>query len=79
MLGVSALDNWELPLRGALCAMFPLTASAHWGRGRPDLIRMLPAAFPSPGTIVSMTGVLELLGAVGGCWSPLWRALPRFA
>ena len=65
LLGVTALDNWDTPLRGALCAMFLLTASAHWGRGRPDLIRMVPPVFPSPGMIVSTTGVLEILGAVG--------------
>ncbi len=65
LLGATALDNWETPLRSALGAMFLLTASAHWGRGRPDLIGMVPSAFPSPGTIVSITGVLEILGAVG--------------
>jgi uncharacterized membrane protein len=65
MLGIAALDNWDLPLRGALSTMFLLTGSAHWGRRRPDLIRMVPQAFPSPPTIVSVTGILELLGAVG--------------
>ena len=64
-LVVAVLDNWDTPLRGALCAMFLVTASAHWGRGRPDLIRMVPPAFPSAGTIVGITGVLELLGAAG--------------
>jgi uncharacterized membrane protein len=65
LLGVAAFDNWNLPLRGALCAMFLLTASAHWGRGRPDLIRMVPGIFPAPEIIVSITGVLEVMGAVG--------------
>jgi uncharacterized membrane protein len=65
LLGVAALDNWDTPLRVALCAMFLLTASAHWGRGRPDLVRMVPAVFRSPGLIVSITGVLEILGAAG--------------
>ncbi len=64
-LGVSALDNWNLPLRVALFLMFLLTASAHWGRGRTDLIRMVPPAFPAPATIITITGVLEILGAVG--------------
>jgi len=45
--------------------MFLVTASAHWGRGRPDLIRMVPPAFPSAGMIVGITGVLELMGAAG--------------
>ena len=62
-LGVSTLDNWNLPLRIALFLMFLLAASAHWGRGRTDLIRMVPPAFPA--IIITITGVLEILGAVG--------------
>jgi uncharacterized membrane protein len=45
--------------------MFLLAASPHWGRGRTDLIRMVPPAFPFPATIITITGVLEILGAVG--------------
>jgi uncharacterized membrane protein len=45
--------------------MFMLTASAHWGRGRADLIRMVPTAFPAPEAIITLTGVLEVLGGVG--------------
>ena len=45
--------------------MFLLTASAHWGKRRPDLIRMVPPGFPRPDLIVTATGVLEILGAVG--------------
>jgi uncharacterized membrane protein len=64
-LGVTALNNWDMPLRLALFLMFLLTASAHWGRGRPDLIRMVPPAFPAAPAIITITGVLEILGAVG--------------
>jgi uncharacterized membrane protein len=64
-LGVAVLNHIDLPLRGALFLMFLVTASAHWGRGRADLIRMVPPAFPQPGALVSVTGVLEILGAVG--------------
>lgn len=64
-LGVGALDNWDWPLRIGLCLMFLLTASAHWGSRRPDLIRMVPPAFPAAPTIVTITGVLEVLGAIG--------------
>jgi uncharacterized membrane protein len=63
--GVVVMDSWIMCLRGGLAAMFLLTASAHWGKRRPDLIRMVPAAFPRPDLIVTITGVLELLGAVG--------------
>lgn len=65
LLGIASLNNIGLPLRVALCLMFLLTASAHWGRGRADLIRMVPPAFPGPEILVTITGVLEILGAVG--------------
>ena len=65
LLGVRALDNWDLPLRIAFCLMFLLTASAHWGKGRPDLIRMVPARFGNAAAIITITGILEILGAVG--------------
>jgi len=45
--------------------MFLLTASAHWGRRRADLVRMIPPRFPWPDLAVSITGVLEILGAIG--------------
>jgi len=63
--GVPTLDSWITCLRGGLAAMFLLTASAHWGRRRSDLIRMVPTGFPRPDLIVTITGVLEGLGAFG--------------
>ena len=42
-----------------------LTASAHWGKRRADLIRMVPPAFPRPDLLVTITGILEILGAIG--------------
>jgi uncharacterized membrane protein len=65
LLGVPALNSVALPLRLALFLMFLMTASAHWGKGRPDLIRMVPPVFPHAGFLVSITGVLEILGAIG--------------
>ena len=64
-VGVAVLDSWVICLRGGLAAMFLLTASAHWGKRRPDLIRMVPVAFPRPDLIIMITGLLELLGAAG--------------
>ena len=57
--------NWHFALRAALCAMFLLTASAHWGRGRADLIRMVPESLGNPGMWVTLTGVVEIVIAVG--------------
>jgi uncharacterized membrane protein len=57
--------GWITALRGALTVMFLLTASAHWGKRRPDLVRMVPPAFKNPGRWVTVTGVLEIMGAIG--------------
>jgi|HubBroStandDraft_6_1064221.scaffolds.fasta_scaffold87203_1 uncharacterized membrane protein len=72
-LGVTALNNADLPLRGGLFLMFLVAASAHWGRGRADLIRMVPTALPRAGLLVSVTGVLEILGAIGLIFSATAR------
>jgi uncharacterized membrane protein len=64
-LGVAHFADWQNALRAALGVMFLLTASAHWGRRRPDLIRMVPQAFGAGGTWVTLTGVAEVLIAIG--------------
>ncbi len=63
--GVTAFQDFGFALRAALAAMFVLTASAHWGKRRPDLIRMVPSALPRPDLLVSITGVLEIVGVIG--------------
>jgi uncharacterized membrane protein len=57
--------GWWNALRIALAGMFLLTASAHWGKRREDLIRMVPAPLPRPDVLVTITGIGEILGAVG--------------
>ncbi len=57
--------NWLTSLRFALAGMFLLTASAHWGKRRPDLVAMVPQAFPRPDLLVTVTGLLEIVGAAG--------------
>lgn len=64
-LAVPALRSWRTCLRLALAAMFLVTASAHFGARRADLVRMVPPAFPAPALLVTVTGVAEILGAVG--------------
>jgi uncharacterized membrane protein len=63
--GVHFFAPWPNALRFALLAMFLLTASAHFTKMRADLQRMVPPAFPNPGLLVTLTGLLELAGAVG--------------
>ena len=65
LAGVGALAETSLPLRIAVALMFLLTASAHWGSKRADLVRMVPAWFPRPEMAVTLTGLLEIAGAVG--------------
>ena len=65
VMGVSFFEGWYTPLRFALAGMFLLTASAHWGKRRGDLVRMVPPRFPQPERLVTITGLLELAGALG--------------
>jgi uncharacterized membrane protein len=65
VMGVSFFEGWYTPLRFALSGMFLLTASAHWGKRRGDLVRMVPPRFPQPERLVTITGLLELGGALG--------------
>jgi uncharacterized membrane protein len=64
-LGGPFVWGWWTSLRVALAGMFLLTASAHWGKRRADLIRMVPDVFPRPDLLVTLTGILEILGALG--------------
>ena len=57
--------GWWTALRIALAIMFLLTASAHWGKRRADLIRMVPAGLLRRDLLVTITGFCEILGAVG--------------
>jgi uncharacterized membrane protein len=65
-LGVGALSTWHDVVAGPLAATFLFVASAHFTRTREDLVAIVvPRAFPMPGLLVSLTGVLEGLGTVG--------------
>jgi uncharacterized membrane protein len=65
LVGVAAFRDPSFVLRAALGIMFFLTASAHWGKRRPDLIRMVPPTLPRADLLVTVTGALEILGAIG--------------
>ena len=68
LLGVRRLRPWPVPLRGGLAAMFTVTGVAHFVGLRETLIAMVPPALPAPELLVTVTGVLELAGAVGLLW-----------
>ncbi|PWR07114.1 DoxX family protein [Micromonospora acroterricola] len=66
LAGVAALDGWHPALRVGLALMFVVTGVAHFaGRRRAGLIAMVPSGLPRPDLLVTVTGVLELVGAVG--------------
>lgn len=57
--------NLHLVLRAALGAMFLLTASAHWGKRRADLVRMVPSSLGNAERWVTFTGIAEIAIAAG--------------
>ena len=66
MAGVDMLDGWQPALRGALALMFVVTGVPHFlPSWRCDFVAMIPAAFPRPALLVTVTGALELAGAAG--------------
>lgn len=57
--------DWQHALRAALGLMFLLTASAHWGKRRPSLVRMVPESIGQAEFFVTLTGIAEVAIAVG--------------
>jgi uncharacterized membrane protein len=65
-LSVDYVDTWGKAIAVGLAAMFVLTGVAHFVPPlRDNLIAIVPPQLPAPGLLVSITGVLEFLGAVG--------------
>jgi uncharacterized membrane protein len=64
-LGVPSLRDWAAATRVGLAVMLGFTAAAHFNSMRPDLVRMVPPEVPNPGLVVTLTGVCEILGAIG--------------
>jgi uncharacterized membrane protein len=65
-LGVGYVNSWTAAIAVGLAAMFILTGFAHFAPPlRRDLIAIVPPRLPAPGLLVTITGVLELLGAAG--------------
>jgi uncharacterized membrane protein len=64
-LAIDALD-WQTSLRIGLAAMFLLTGTVHFvPKFRDDMARMIPERLPKPAALVTITGILEILGAIG--------------
>ena len=70
-LGVDYVDSWPAAIAVGLAAMFVMTGVAHFVNPlRRDMIAIVPPRLPAPGLLVTITGVLELLGAVGLLYPP---------
>lgn len=64
--GVAYLGSWPDALAVGLAAMFLVTSGAHFAEPRRDgLIAIVPRGLPAPAAIITVTGALEILGAVG--------------
>jgi uncharacterized membrane protein len=65
-LGVGYVNSWTAAIAVGLAAIFVLTGVAHFAPPmRRDLVAIVPPRLPAPALLVTVTGVLELLGAAG--------------
>ncbi|HYB34962.1 MAG TPA: hypothetical protein VEF72_03670 [Mycobacterium sp.] len=65
-LGVDYVGTWTRAIAVGLAAMFVLTGVAHFAPSlRGDLVAIVPPRLPAPALLVTITGVLEFLGAAG--------------
>ena len=65
-LGVDYIDSWPQAVAVGLAVMFVTTGVAHFVPAmRRDMIAIVPPRLPAAGLLVTITGVLELVGAAG--------------
>jgi len=70
-LGVDYVDSWPQAVALGLAVMFVMTGVAHFVPAmRRDMIAIVPPRLPAPELLVTITGVLELLGAAGLLYPP---------
>ncbi|MEV0299436.1 hypothetical protein [Nocardia sp. NPDC050710] len=63
---IAWLDSWPHAAALGLAAMFVLTSTAHFQEPRRSgLIAMVPPRLPGAPALVTLTGALELAGALG--------------
>lgn len=65
VLGIALFATWQLAAASALALMFIFVGISHFAPMKEDLVKMVPASFPYPRLLVYLTGVLEILGALG--------------
>jgi uncharacterized membrane protein len=71
LAGWGYVDTWPSAIAVGLAAMFVLTGVAHFVNPlRRDMIAVVPPRLPVPALLVTITGVLELMGAAGLLYPP---------
>ena len=69
--GWDYVDSWPQAVAVGLAAMFVVTGVAHFVNPlRRDMIAIVPPRLPAAGVLVTVTGVLELAGAIGLLYPP---------
>ena len=70
-LGFDYVDSWPKAIAVGLAAMFVMTGVAHFVNPlRADMIAIVPPRLPTPALLVTVTGGLELAGALGLLYPP---------
>ena len=67
---------WAVAIRAGVVVMFLVTGTSHFVGMRAELIDMVPPALPAASLLVTLTGILEVAGALGLLWAPTrpWAA-----
>jgi uncharacterized membrane protein len=69
--GVDYVDSWPRAVAVGLATMFVMTGVAHFVNPlRADMIAIVPPRLPAPALLVTVTGALELAGALGLLYPP---------
>jgi uncharacterized membrane protein len=70
-LGVDYVDSWPQAVAVGLAVMFVMTGVAHFVPAmRRDMIAIVPPQLPAAGLLVTITGVVEPVGAAGLLYPP---------
>ena len=65
LLGVRLLSSWKAAGLLAVVIMFLFTGSTHFTSMKQDYVAMLPGFVPMKVSIIHLTGVLQIMGAIG--------------
>ena len=64
-LGVTYLDSWRAAVCVALAITFLFTGATHFSDLKQDYAVMIPNPFPKSLWLIYLSGVLEIVGAIG--------------